>query len=118
MDSAELKRRFGRQVQRLREAKGLTQEQLADRIGRSVDTVGNIERGVNATRIEVAYQIATELDVRLPDLFTFNDSSASGHTARSAPGTALSELLEACDEATTEILLDMVRLALKLGKPR
>jgi len=53
MDADELKRRFGKRVQGLREAQGLTQEQLAARIQRSVDTVSNIERG--ATRIEVAF---------------------------------------------------------------
>ncbi|MCJ2109014.1 helix-turn-helix domain-containing protein [Methylobacterium sp. E-041] len=116
MDSAELKRRFGRQVQGLREAKGLTQEQLADRIGRSVDTVGNIERGVNATRIEVAYQIATELDVRLPDLFTFEAAPGPSEVGRSAASTALANILADCDERTAGLLLDMVRLALKLAK--
>lgn len=115
MDSAELKRRFGRQVQGLREAKGLTQEQLADRIGRSVDTVGNIERGVNATRIEVAYQIATELGVRLPDLFTF-EAPEPAEVGRSAAGTALIELLDDCDDRTASILLDIVRVALKLAR--
>jgi len=44
MDAEELKRRFGKRVQGLREAQGLTQEQLAARIQRSVDTVSNIER--------------------------------------------------------------------------
>ena len=72
MDATELKRRFGKRVQGLREAKGMTQEQLASRIDRSVDTVSNIERGINATRIEVAHQIGIELGVALPDLFAFN----------------------------------------------
>ena len=117
-DSGELKRRFGKHVQGLREAKGLTQEQLADRIGRSVDTVSNIERGVNATRIEVAHQIATELDVRLPDLFDFSDGAGAPARRGSGAGTAVQELLDGCDEATAAKLLDLIRVGLKLaGRP-
>ena len=112
MDAGELKRRFGKQVQGLREAKGLTQEQLADRIGRSVDTVGNIERGVNATRIEVAYQIAVELGVTLPDLFAFPGTAAPLQPAASA----VRQLLGDCDQATAEQLLALVRIGLSLAK--
>lgn len=118
MDSGELKRRFGKQVQGLREAKGLTQEQLADRIGRSVDTMSNIERGVNATRIEVAYQLATELGVRLPDLFAFEPTAAAPPTMTNASGAALHVLLDGCDDQTAARLLELVRVGLKLaGKP-
>lgn len=115
MDSGELKRRFGKQVQGLREAKGLTQEQLADRIGRSVDTVSNIERGVNATRIEVAYLIAGELGVRLRDLFAFeSEPDRHEHRPGSKVAATLAELLEGCDEETATALLDLMRAGLKL----
>ena len=115
MDSGELKRQFGRQVQGLREAKGLTQEQLADRIGRSVDTVSNIERGVNATRIEVAYLIAGELGVRLQDLFAFEaDPDRFVRRRNSKVAETLAELLDGCDEDTTTALLDLMRAGLKL----
>ena len=113
MDASELKRQFGRHVQGLREAAALTQEQLAERIGRSVDTVSNIERGVNATRIEVAYQIATAVGVRLPDLFAF-DGEPEDRPACKAVG-ALTELAEGCDEATGLLLLDLVRVGLRLA---
>ena len=111
MDAGELKRRFGRQVQALRDAKGLTQEQLAERIGRSVDTVSNIERGVNATRIEVAYQIAVELGVSLPDLFTFHATAAPSSCA----SAALRNLIEECDQETADQLLALVRIGLVLA---
>lgn len=118
MDSGELKRKFGKRVQGLREAKGLTQEQLADRIGRSVDTVSNIERGVNATRIEVAHQIAVELDVDLPRLFDFGDGTGSAKRPTTGVCAAVLELLDGCDEATTTKLLELMRVGLKLAGAR
>ena len=115
MDSGELKRRFGKHVQGLRDAKGLTQEQLADRIGRSVDTVGNIERGVNATRIEVAYQIAKELDVGLSDLFAFDPTRiATAVPSRDAVAPIL-DMLADCDDETVRRLTDLMRVGLRLA---
>ena len=113
MDASELKRRFGQHIQRLREAAALTQEGLAERIGRSVDTVSNIERGVNATRIEVAYAIATAVGVRLPDLFAFDGEPRARPASETAD--ALGELVEACDEATGLLLVDLVRVGLRLA---
>ncbi len=101
--------------QGLREAKGLIQEQLAERIGRSVDTVGNIERGVNATRIEIAYQIAAELGMRLPDLFDFQPVSAASPPIDGPATMTLCELLGACDDDTTVKLLHLVRVGLALA---
>lgn len=115
MDSGELKRRFGKHVQGLREAKRLTQEQLADRIGRSVDTVSNIERGINATRIEVAYQIARELEVRLPDLFAFEPVAESPPRVVSQAAIAFQDLLVDVDEITVQRMLDLVRAGLRLA---
>lgn len=118
MESGELKRRFGKRVQGLREAKGLTQEQLADRIGRSVDTVSNIERGVNATRIEVAHQIAVELDVDLPRLFDLNGSYDVNRRPGGGAAAQMLELVETCDEATAMRLLELIRVGLTLARAR
>ena len=115
MDASELKRRFGKHVQKLRDTAGLTQEQLADRISRSVDTVSNIERGINATRIEVAYQIAVELGVRLPDLFAFEPVPAVVGSAERPAAAAFRELIEATDDETAMKLLELVRVGLALA---
>ena len=106
MDADELKRRFGKRVQGLREAQGLTQEQLAAQIGRSVDTVSNIERGINATRIEVAYHIALKLDV----------NSEAKKTKYRASVALLVGLVEECDDATLRSLTDLVRAGLTLHR--
>lgn len=74
MAKADLKVKFGMRVRSLREAQQLTQDELAERIGRSVDTVSNIERGIFATRIEVAGRIAQVLKVDLAELFDFGDN--------------------------------------------
>ena len=114
MHGGELKRRFGRRVQELREARGLTQEQLAARIGRSVDTVSNIERGVNATRIEIAHQLAVELGVRLPDLFDLDDEPDLHEQERREAIRGIIELLGRRDLKTVTRMRELIEVGLKL----
>ena len=65
----DIQSRFGARVRELRKQRGMTQEQLAEAIGKSVDTVSNIERGFSSTRIKTAARLAEILEVALPDLF-------------------------------------------------
>ena len=114
MHGGDLKRRFGRKVQELREARGLTQEQLAAQIGRSVDTVSNIERGINATRIETAYQLAAALEVRLPDLFNFDDELEPSERERRIAIREIIELLGSRDPGTIARIRDLIEVGLRL----
>ena len=38
---------LGEQIKRCREKRGFTQEQLAEKIGVSIETISSIERGIN-----------------------------------------------------------------------
>lgn len=73
MEIDEFKRRFGARVQTLRRQRGMTQEQLAEAIGKSTDTVSNIETGRLSTRIDTALRIAQVLKVNVADLFDTED---------------------------------------------
>ncbi|MBC6718667.1 helix-turn-helix domain-containing protein [Aurantimonas sp. DM33-3] len=115
MQANELKRRFGRKVQELREARGLTQEHLAARIGRSVDTVSNIERGMNATRIEIAYLLAAELHVRLSDLFDIEGASKSAEPIQHPALQEVVRLLETRDPETIKVIKNLVEVGLRLA---
>lgn len=72
MDSLRLK--FGRQLRRLRKRRDLTQEQLAEAIGVSVEFLSNIERGINAPSFETLEKLATTLEVSVAELFTFQET--------------------------------------------
>lgn len=76
MDIDEFKRRFGLKVQSHRRRRQMTQEELADQVQRSTDTISNIERGVSSTRIETAFRIAEVLGVPVLDLFDVEDAPA------------------------------------------
>ena len=59
---------IGDKVRAARTAKGITQEQLAERVGLDRKTVNRIEQGAYATLIDYLILIADALDVPLADL--------------------------------------------------
>lgn len=54
---------IGTRIKEAREAKGLTQEQLAETVGLSSTHISVIERGVKAPKLETFVEIANALDV-------------------------------------------------------
>jgi len=56
-----------------REKTGITQEQLAKKIGVARQTILFIEKGKYNPSLRIAYQIAQELNAKIEDLFTFDD---------------------------------------------
>lgn len=71
---------FGAKLRLLREAKGLSQERLAARIGVARQTVGRWERNVDLPRHETLLAVADELGVTVADL-----TGGSGHTEYGDP---------------------------------
>lgn len=66
-----LKNLLGRRIVRLRKAANLTQAQLAEKVGYSVEFMSLVERGVNAPSVEGCERIAKALRVHIKDLFDF-----------------------------------------------
>ena len=65
-----MQKQVGRRIRELREARGLTQEKLAEAAGINAKYVGAIERGtVNLTLASIS-KICKTLDVPVTELFT------------------------------------------------
>jgi transcriptional regulator with XRE-family HTH domain len=62
--------KFGAIVRALREERGLTQDQLAERAGVSATYIGFIERGDNVPTLTIILQIASAFKVRSADLLS------------------------------------------------
>lgn len=60
---------LGKRIALLRRKAALTQEELAEKTGYSVDFIGLVERGINAPTVERLGQIADVLGVELWQLF-------------------------------------------------
>ncbi|WP_346839831.1 helix-turn-helix transcriptional regulator [Microbulbifer sp. SAOS-129_SWC] len=66
-----LKQLFGARMAELRRARGMSQEDLADLLGVSVETVSHIERGIHGPRFDLLEGIARTLGVEPRELFEF-----------------------------------------------
>lgn len=69
MPSASLKLAFGKSIRALRESRGYSQEELAERAGLHRNYVGGIERGERNVGLENIGKLAKALAVRTRDLF-------------------------------------------------
>jgi transcriptional regulator with XRE-family HTH domain len=69
MTKAPLVKRFGTLIRRLKVAKGMSQEDFAERCGLHRTYIGSIERGEKTVTIETANKLAKGLSLSLSRLF-------------------------------------------------
>ncbi len=67
-----IKRQFGAKVKRLRQKRGLTQEQLAEKIDVATRTLCGIENGENFVTSETLDRMLNVLDISSSELFAFD----------------------------------------------
>lgn len=68
-----LKIQFGKRLRTLRKRAGLTQDQLAESINVSVETVSNMERGIHGPKFDNLEKIANVMGLEVKTLFNFNE---------------------------------------------
>lgn len=66
----DIRKRFGKRVKALREARGWSQEELADRAGLHRTYISAVERAVRNPTLTVIERIAKALELSMPDLFS------------------------------------------------
>lgn len=70
---SQLKTNFGNRVRTLRLDADMTQEEMANRIDVTVETISNIERGVYGAKFDTLENLAEILGVPVKELFDFNE---------------------------------------------
>lgn len=68
-----LQKKLGQRIASLRKGRKLTQEQLAEALGCSVEFISLVERGVNAPSVAGLEKFAKTLKVEVRELFTFEE---------------------------------------------
>jgi len=64
-----MKRVIGLRIRAARKTAGLTQEELADRLNRTTESISNLERGKSLPAVQSLAAIADQLGITLADLF-------------------------------------------------
>ena len=60
---------FGLRIRDLRKKSGLTQSELAERIGLSTNFIGMVERGERNTSVDKIFKLAKAFDIKLAQFF-------------------------------------------------
>lgn len=70
--TSEARRRFGNRVRILRQERQITQETLAEQLGKSVEHISFIERGGQAPSFAMILKLAEVLEVSVPQLMNID----------------------------------------------
>jgi transcriptional regulator with XRE-family HTH domain len=69
-----LKKQFGKRVQALRFQEKMTQEDLANAVGITIESISNIERGIYGPTFDTLEKLANALGEEVKNLFVFDES--------------------------------------------
>ena len=118
----DVKQHVGIKVKAARQKLGLTQEQLAEAIEKTVETISNIERGHSLTSIETLQLMSQRLKVPLAAFFEGLEKARPNHRRRVELEQKMRLLLESLPDQDAELALDLIEvLARRRGrrnKPR
>ena len=97
---------IGQRIRKFRRARGLSQEQLAERVGISITHMSHIETGNTKLSLSVFVDIASALEVQA-DALLYDQPCDSISTAANEIG----DVLENCSAAQARILAEVVKTA-------
>ncbi len=95
---------LGQRIRKIRKARGLSQETLAEQIGISTTHMSHIETGNTKLSLSVLVDLALALEVRTDDLLCDD-----GPTKRTAAMDSIAQTLESCTTTQLKIILDTIR---------
>lgn len=105
----ELGIQLGRRLKEIREARGLTQAQLAELSLRSVETISNFERGKTLPGLTTLEMLSQRLHVQMKDFFQDTDIEPRG-PAHSGAARTIINAIDILPDEDLEILVGVVKV--------
>lgn len=96
--------KIGQKIRKFRKVQGLSQEELAEKIGISTTHMSHIETGNTKLSLSVFVDIANALNVQTDDLLNDRETLGTNKANRE-----LSEILEKCTAEQLNIIADVAK---------
>jgi transcriptional regulator with XRE-family HTH domain len=93
---------LGQRLAQLRRARGLTQDELAERMGIERETVSRAERGLTDPPLSKLIEICKVLDFPVAELITRASTNLPDHAKR------INDALSSCAEPDRELLCEII----------
>lgn len=94
----------------------MTQEGLAERIGRTAHTVAAIEAGRNFPNLNTLENLSEHLDTPIRDFFDFDERDMAASPKRIALLAAISDAARALDDNSLETAVAQIDALAKQGR--
>ena len=108
----QLRNRIGTRIRISREALGLSQEALAERVQLNTSYLSQIERGMKVPSLEVLQRIASGLNTTLGEFLLEDEPATPAPLERE-----VARALESVPEERRQALLELIRAAARLASP-
>jgi transcriptional regulator with XRE-family HTH domain len=103
------KRALGKRIKIVRQMRGLTQEELAEKVGLSPKYISGIERGVENPALDNLIRLAKVLGTEPYDLFLFGASEDTDKVLRKA----VTKMVDEANQNQLQLYFDVMRKILE-----
>lgn len=97
---------IGQRIRKIRKAHGLSQEELAEKVGISTTHMSHIETGNTKLSLPVLVELAVALEVRADEILSDGEASA-----RSASIEEIVQILDTCTTQQVKVMEDLLKAA-------
>lgn len=104
---------LGLRLKAIREQRGITQQELAELIDRSVESVSNIERGAAEPSLETLGRLSKSLNVTIADLAEPYEASRKMDAARTKAEASILEIIKQLDNRNIKVALEQLNALLR-----
>ena len=105
-----MKQHIGIRVRAARTRRGLTQEGVAEEIGKAVETISNIERGKTLTGLDTLDRLGRCLHVPVGDFFEGYDADRAVHKSRLELEQRLREHIRVLSDDDLKVAVNLVEV--------
>lgn len=104
----DLKQHIGMRLRAARTRRGLTQEEVAEQLGKAVETISNIERGHTLTGLETLDRLCRRLEIPMSEVLEGYDGERQVPKVRLELEHRLGELARSLPDDDLRMAVDLV----------